>query len=231
VLDAYVHVCEKLAEDGHRRLLGFRAGDRSDFAGWLASVTRNLCIDRLRQRDGRRRLPAAIARLDPLARELFEEVYWRGSAPQEAFERLASRQPGLDPARVGQALDAIAAALSPRQLAEVLLGGRRAEVATPTEALEQVADERDDPERDLLHRRELAELAAAVEALPADDRLLLRLRFEQNLTLEAAGRGAGIDDPRRVHARLGRILRRLRQALGAPARTPGRRLKDRPSVR
>ena len=55
VMDCYVFVCEKLADNGFHRLLAFKPDGPASFRTWLAAVAGNLCIDWRRQRYGRRR--------------------------------------------------------------------------------------------------------------------------------------------------------------------------------
>jgi DNA-directed RNA polymerase specialized sigma24 family protein len=78
-----------------------------------------------------------------------------------------------------------------------------------------VADARPDPETAFLTAERLAELEEQLGALAPDDRLLLRLRFEQGLTLAEAASVVGLSDYRRAHERLGRILDGLRAAMAA----------------
>ncbi len=59
-------------------------------------------------------------------------------------------------------------------------------------------------------------LDEALHALPFDDRWLVRLRFEQDLTLEELARLFDLDSPQRVHRRLEKILNVLRKRIGQP---------------
>lgn len=54
---------------------------------------------------------------------------------------------------------------------------------------------------------------AAIAALPADDRLLVRLRLEQDLTLAELARVCGFRDAQHADRRLRGIYRALRQQL------------------
>lgn len=60
------------------------------------------------------------------------------------------------------------------------------------------------------------DLASAISRLPATDRLVLYLRFYEDLPLAAAARIAGISMPA-FRSRLQRALERLRNQLGAEA--------------
>lgn len=56
-------------------------------------------------------------------------------------------------------------------------------------------------------------LLHALDALPTSDRLLLRLRFEDELSVPTVARAIGVESPFPVYRRLENLLRVLRQAL------------------
>ena len=213
VLDLYLHVCENLAANDCRRLRSFQHGGTGEFAGWLSAVARNLCIDRLRQQRGRRRLPRAIAGLDVVERELFQAIVFDGHGSTEAMERLRAQRPDLATSRLVLALERIQSSVSPRQLSELATTARGAADASPLDDLAQIPDGRADAETELLEREQRDQVRAAVASLDPDDRLLLRLRFEQGLTLAQAGTVLGLKDHRKTHERLTKILDKLRTAL------------------
>ena len=61
-MDLYVLVCERLSEDDCGRLRR-RDASRGSLEGWLAVVVRNVAVDWVRSRAGRRRLFGAVKRL------------------------------------------------------------------------------------------------------------------------------------------------------------------------
>lgn len=75
---------------------------------------------------------------------------------------------------------------------------------------------------DAEHRREA--LAAAVSRLGTADRLLLQLRFHQDLTAREIARVVGLPTPFHVYRRLTLVCRHLRTALAPPGR--GRAVRD-----
>ncbi len=88
VQDCFLFVCERLRRDGLRRIRKFREKGPASFATWLRAVVRHLCLDWRRHRDGRFRLPSAVARLPELDREVFRSVHLRGLTENETFHSL-----------------------------------------------------------------------------------------------------------------------------------------------
>lgn len=216
VLDRYLYVCQKLTERGFKRLLSFKRGGQREFAAWLRAVTRNLCIDYLREQRGRRRLPRAIARLPALDQEVFEAALWQGHNATETHELLRVNHPKLDFAQVLESLERIQAALQPWQFQKAL--HQNPPPVSPVsrsgeDLLEQVPDVRAGPEEDTLLREKAKLLQEAVAELPEPARLLLRLRFELGLTLQEIARLSGLTDHRKVHEELARIFEQLHDKL------------------
>jgi len=218
VLDRYLYVCQKLAEREFKRLLSFKQGGQREFAAWLRAVTRNLCIDYLREQQGRRRLPRAIARLPALDQEVFEAAFWQGHNATETHELLRVNHPELRFAQVLESLERIQTALQPWQLQKVLDQKPAPNPVSPVgrsgeDLLEQVPDGRAGPEEDALLQEKANLLQKAVAELPEPARLLLRLRFELGLTLQEIARLSGLTDHRKVHEELARICEQLQGKL------------------
>jgi RNA polymerase sigma factor (sigma-70 family) len=218
VLDRYLYVCQKLADNGFKRLLRFQRGGPREFAAWLRAVTRNLCIDFLREQQGRRRLPRAISRLSALDQEIFETAFWQGHTAAETHEILRASHPGLRFAQILDSLERIQAALQPWQLQKVLDQKPAPAPVSPVgssgeDLLEQIADGRASPEEDTLLQEKAKLLQGAVAELPEPARLLLRLRFELGLTLQEMARLSGLGDHRKVHEELAHILAQLQGTL------------------
>ena len=211
--DAFLFACEKLRADDCARLRRFDPAGAASFPTWLRAVTRNLCVDWHRSRYGRLRPFAFLDTLPQLSRETFRLVYQERLSIDEAVIALQPRVPGLQRADVQAARDDLWRRLTPQQ---------RHQLRSPREALESMAsvddisdpaDEGPGPEalaafrelRDIL-KRELAKLAPR-------DRLVLRLRFEQDLTLSAIARLTGVGTPQAVDRWIRDVLRRVRRNL------------------
>ena len=218
IQDRYLYVCQRLAERDFKRLLSFQRGGSREFAAWLRAVTRNLCIDYLREQRGRRRLPRGVARLPALDQEIFEAAFWQGHSATETHEKLRANHPELRFAQVLDSLERIQAALRPWQLQKVM---EQKPVPVPVSPvgregeslLEQVPDGRASPEEDALLQEKVCLLEEVVGELPERARLLLRLRFELGLTLHEMARLSGLGDHRKVHEELARIFEQLQGKL------------------
>jgi RNA polymerase sigma factor (sigma-70 family) len=79
--------------------------------------------------------------------------------------------------------------------------------------LMDVVDKRPDQEAQLLAQQRRAQLKRYVISLPAGDRLILQLRFEQELSLDEIAGLSGLGDAQRVHRRLATILGKLRSRM------------------
>ena len=91
VMDVFSAVCQALSENDLARLRRFvDEPTRARFSTWLVAVVRNLTIDWLRKRDGRRRddVPEALSGLQ---REIYIAVFLEGRSHVEAYEAIASR--------------------------------------------------------------------------------------------------------------------------------------------
>jgi RNA polymerase sigma factor (sigma-70 family) len=219
--DCFVFTCERLRRDDLRRLRRFRAAGTASFATWLRAVVRNLCLDWRRARFGRPRLPRAIARLPRLDQEVFRALYHRGLSENETIHALRPVCPGISRARLDESLTRIRATLDARQNWSLLVRRPR------TESLSGATDERAGPETiDLPDPRpgpadeaELCDALAAVRAVLARrlprERLLVRLRYEQELSVEEISRLPGLGSPAAIEQALAEALESLHAELAA----------------
>ena len=216
VMDVYVLACERVAENGCARL---RRHDpaRGTLRAWLATAVRNVLIDWMRARKGRRRLFKSIESLAPLDRRVFELYYWRQHAAVEIAEMVRDedgRPIGL-PA-VLDALERVEQALTERQRGELLAFLARAQEPLSVEGPDgrpsfDLADVSTDPERAVRIEQAQAALAAALAQLPAEDALIASLRFCDGLSHAQVQRALHL--PQLPRQRVHDILRRLRALL------------------
>ena len=80
--------------------------------------------------------------------------------------------------------------------------------------LEQFIDPGPNPERAAAARERSSAVRRALERLPASAQVLLRLRFEQALTLEQVARLTGLRDAQTADRRLRQVLETLRREIG-----------------
>jgi RNA polymerase sigma factor (sigma-70 family) len=222
VQDCFLFVCERLRRDGLRRIRRFRAGGAASFATWLRAVVRHLCLDWRRHRDGRLRLPRAIARLTELDQEVFRCLHLRRLSENETFHSLTVLWPGLDREQLGNAVARVGKSLRGRQSWLVLTHRPRLQSlsadATEADAAETepgLVDPRADPEHDAAARERLLALRNALSALPPQARLMLQLRYEQELTLEEVACHVGLSGVAQAERQIQQALEALRTTLGA----------------
>ena len=222
VQDCFLFVCERLRRDDLRRIRRFRAAGSASFATWLRAVVRRLCIDWRRHRDGRYRPPRAIARLPDLDQEVFRCVHQRGLSENESFHSIKALWPGLTRDQFADALARVRNCLSGRKLWGLLARHPHLQSlspvspgADPAASEAGLVDPRPDPEREAeLHER-LAALQDALEHLPARSRLLIRLRYGQELRLEEIARLTGLSGTSQVERQIHQALEVLRERMGA----------------
>lgn len=94
----------------------------------------------------------------------------------------------------------------------------RVEVAAADEESESgtqdVPDPQPDQEKRLVAKQQQELLRKSLALLPADERLLLQLRFEHDLSLEEVARLCAMGDGQRVHRKLQAILKKIRSVMG-----------------
>lgn len=216
--DCYLFICEQLCRDGLRRLRRFRTDGPASFPTWLRAVIRNLCLDWHRQEFGRHRVFESIARLPALDQEVFTKIFVDGLSLEEAYLAIRPRFPGLTLAEVGRCIGRVEQSLTPRQ--RWLLSVRRARAGRGAvtgaedgdEILERTPGDGPDPEALAALREERAALQKALVSLSSRDRLLIRLRFEQELTLEEIARLLNLDNAQSADRRIREAIEGLRKA-------------------
>lgn len=186
-MEVYVRACERLAAN-HYAALRRRDASIGSLTGWLAVIIRRAAVDWVRSRAGRRRMFASVRELDRFHQRLFELFYWEGLRPAEAAELLhveLKEDVSLD--SVFDALERIDGVLSTRHRSELLSMAAR---SRPTVSLEGDDDapvvdppaETLDPEAVLRAREREGQLTRALATLPAEDAVIVSLKFVEGLT-------------------------------------------------
>lgn len=218
--DCFLHICEQLSRNSFRRLLKFKPDGSARFITWLRVVARNLCFDWHRSHTGRRRPFKSLQFLPPLELEVYDCRFERGLSEEETLQHLRPTFPGLSSPQLAEVERRIEHSLSSRQ--RWILSTRRkhtsnASVALLTEegedSVAQVADTRLDQESLILAQEQQTQLKKCVASLPKDERLILKLRFEEDLSLDEIARLTGLGDAQRVHRRIGAMLVKLRPGM------------------
>jgi RNA polymerase sigma factor (sigma-70 family) len=218
VEDCYLFVCEHLCQNGFRRLLHFRPQGPAKFSTWLCVVVRNLCLDWHRREFGRERVFESVARMPVFDREVFQALFVDCLSAEEACFKLKSRFPETTLDQLTDSSERIRRTLTARQ--KWLLSVRRTRT-TPAftgtsgqdDALLQVPSETPSPESWVALQEQHAALACGLSRLPASDRLLIRLRFERDLTLEEIARLLQMDNPQSADRRIREAIEGLRRGM------------------
>jgi RNA polymerase sigma factor (sigma-70 family) len=203
--ECFLFCCEGLSDDGFRRLRGFRRDGPARFRTWLKAVVANLCIDWRRKLYGRLRPPAALADLLPLEQEVYRNIYLRGMTRLECQRALARDFPEVTIDQVADTNARLFKQLSSRQRWQLSHRSRGSvsldELASPDDESAPLQPEDPRPGPDQLAAQSASRDAVneALLKLPPRQRLLLRLRYQQELTLEEVARLVGLPDPYRVH--------------------------------
>ena len=208
--DCYLSVCEKLAENGYSRLRRFDPSGTASFSTWLRVVVTNLCIDWSRQQMGRVRPFANIDRLPELARRVYHYRYEQHLTLHESIRALQGELSGVSEADVIEALHQVNATLTPHQ--RWVLSVRNGKRLTPVDSGEVAIDGNIDETVEA--QRQAERLNRALSSLEARDRLLLKLRFEEDLSFREIATLMRFGNLFRARREIQAALGRLRALLG-----------------
>lgn len=198
-------VSSALADDGFRRLRCFRLEGPARFRTWLTAVVSNLCVDWLRRERGRVRPLRRVSRLPELDQRVYSCIYEQGMSRAQCLMTLASRFPDLTAAQVSEINARLFGMLTPQQRWHLSARTKARHPAVGDVACDEDAPawQRAAPEPgpdDLAaDSQERERLQGALAKLPPRQRLLLRLRYEQDLTLAEVARLTGQPDPFRAN--------------------------------
>ncbi len=218
--DCFVHICEQLVRNRFRRLLQFKIDGAASFTTWLRVVARNLCYDWHRKKYGRLRPFKSVQNLTALELEVYRWRYERGLTREETWQRLSAAWPTLAIDELSEIESRIENSLNPRQ--RWLLSSRRqrefsALIFDPEEEIWEKAanavDTGPSPETIVGDSQQRARLYESVRLLPSIERLIVHLRFEEELSLEEIANLTGFGDAQKVHRRIAAILQNLREAM------------------
>jgi DNA-directed RNA polymerase specialized sigma24 family protein len=216
VMDLYVHVCERLAADDCARLRKHDPG-KGSLGAWLNTVVRRMLVDWVRSNVGRKRLFGSIRALSAIDQQVFELYYWRRQPPSAIADLVAGAGGrGIGLAAVFASLERVERALTERQRVDLMTMTARASAALPLvdedgEPLADVMSETPDPEAALLTATRDRSLTDALQALAAEDRVIISMRYLDGLTLPEIRRALHLDS---LSAdRVSAIMAALRQVL------------------
>ena len=223
--DCFLYVCEQLNDAGFRRLLKFDTAGKATFRTWLGSVVFNLCVDWHRREYGRATLLPAISALPAFDQSVYRMVVEQGMDKETCFQSLRADFPDLTRELIARAVARVWSLLTPRQRWQISVrnrGRKQARGSSPQDSLEWLPDPAMGPDAEAEQRQAFESLQDAMSRLPAEQRLLLRLRFQEGLTLRKIAqlkyRGDVNVASRRIQTATDALFRYLQRATSAEKR-------------
>lgn len=219
VPDCFQFVCERLSANSFRRLRKFQPQGPAVFSTWLRAVVRNLCLDWRRKQFGRHRFFTSISRLSVFDQEVFRHLYERRASLDETLQLLRSNFPAITQAQLAESSARIEKELTTKQrrLLDARLSWQASQTSSGFEealaAHANVPDPAPSPEAQTLSKERATTLRRALGRLPPRERLLIRLRFEQDLTLEQVAKLLDLGNAQRVERQIKAVLEKLREEL------------------
>ena len=202
----------RIVEDQYAVFRKFR--HESSIATYLTVVVTMFAREYRVQQRGRWRPSAEAQRRGPVAIGLETMVHQKGLTLTEAGAMMRSRgDTTMSDRQLGELLRELPrrSPLRPAQVGEEAL---RSEVSTDDAAARIISEE------NLAARGRVQRLLEeTLNALPLDDRLLLKLRFWQDASVADAARILGVEQ-RPLYRRLERLMNELRQRLAGAGLTP-----------
>lgn len=214
--DCFLYICGKLSDNGFHRLLSYQKEGSARFRSWLHVVVANLCIDWRRQEHGRVRPFKSIRQLPQLDQLVFKLRFEQGMSLQACLNTLQGQFPDLTELKLAGVASRVNESLTPLQ--RWLISTRKAEAVSLDSAASGVTPEPADPGAgpDTLAEQdeELERLNQALAQLAPRHRLLLKLRYQQELTLKEVARLTRLGDPfrarRQIQAALDELARHFK---------------------
>lgn len=217
--ECFLFVCEKLSDDGFRRLLKFETHRKVRFSTWLKFVVSNLCVDWHRKEFGRQRPYRAIAKLSEFDQLLYKYRVKYGMTLLTCFYALQLSYPELTKNQMAESLNRLHNTLTPRQRWQLSVRKRETGSAIVTDAfgdrpMETNLIETDPgPETVVQLHQSWEELEKAMSKLSNQQRLLLRLRYQEDLPLKEVANLAGLGDLHQAKRRVKGALKTLSELL------------------
>lgn len=213
--DCFQFVCEQLIVSRFKRLRKFKIDGSAKFSTWLRAVVRNLCIDWHRKETGRPRPFKSISKLSAFDQQVFQLLYERGVSTDEGLRLLMAAYPNVTEESLAQSRRRIEEGLTKQQ--RWLLNTRAARsrggsVAVDLEEIHaSVPDPRANPEAEAAIKERYRHLMKKLKRLSDQDRLIVHLRFEQDLTLDQIAKLLQLGNAQRVDRQIKQILWQLRE--------------------
>jgi len=214
--DCYLFVCEKLVDDGFRRLRTWKRKENVRFASWLRAVVANLCIDWYRSEFGRHRPFSSLSDLSELERLVYTHRFEIGASFRESYEAVAITYPDLTELEFAAIIRRVNSVLTPQQH-WVIAARRRVSLSFDDVEVRQetslTQESFGSPEDLATGDQEKVRIDMALQQLTIQQRVLIKLRYQQELPLKEVARLVGLDDPSKARYQIRLALERLSHLL------------------
>lgn len=204
----------RIVEDDYAALRKFRG--ESSITTYLTVVVAMLARDYRAQRWGRWRPSASARRLGDVAIRLETLVHRNGLSLQQAAEQL--RTTGLTTQSDRQLANLLGQLPARRPLRPVEVGAESLSHVTASHGADSTIEAR---ERDEERERCRALVEQSLNTLPVEDRLIIRMRFWENVSVADIARGLRLEQ-KPLYRRLERLLADLRRILTTAGLQPSR---------
>lgn len=217
-MEVYTALCERFRAHDYRALRNFRVG--SDLLPWLSVVVANACRDRLRKRRVTSVPKSVLAKLDTFEELVFKYYYWRRVPHEDIAEIISTNEATpCSPLDVMRAIGKINDLLSVNKRWHLLVALNANRPSLSIEELRElgvfpaVTEPSADIDEALQNRDRVDRLNEALDALEAEDRLLVLLRYEHGMTAPEIADVMSYENHKYVYTRLRTIVARLRRML------------------
>lgn len=210
--DCYLFVTEKLSANDFHRLVSYQPEGPASFRSWFNVVVANLCIDWHRQQGGRPRLFKSILGLSDFDQSVFKYRFQQRLSMDACFETLRGHFPECNKVQLAGAVARINLSLTPAQMKSLYVqqsktvsldehqdAGNANEPASPGHC----------PEQEAIFRQDQDKLQRALAMLSPHHRLLIKLRYQQDLSLKEVARLTRLGDPFRARRHIQAALDQL----------------------
>lgn len=201
VMERFVLVCEKLCQDDFKILKKYKSDfpqTKSKLSTWLTTVVNNICIDIYRKNNGRKRFPKALKILSEKDKQFFMLYYWKGFSMEEiSLQMDLNSKPGKESA--SDIFERIESVLTRSPRTEETL------ITTPYEDEIMIAENENE------YNEFETILENLIEELPAKEKIIIRLRFWENLSAKEISEVMNIKPYQKVYSVINSCLKVLRK--------------------
>lgn len=188
----------RLVDDDYAAIRAYQG--RSSFATYISSVIARILLDLRNHEWGKWHASAEAARAGAVAIDLEQHLYRDGRSLDEAYAEVVRQHPEVTRAEV----DALYVRLRQRVRRRIV-------------QLEEASEEKAAGDAESIHRAETANkisevMRQQIASLPEADQLLLRQRFDMEMTIPQMAQSLH-EDGQSLYRRLYKIFHRLRGAL------------------